>query len=231
MIYNRLSSFMDASELNFSELSKLTGISRQALTSLANNQSGGIQFSTLEILLDFFDTDFNNFFYRPENTVTVLLDMPMSCLYPDGEAYSFSGDIQYLIQVEDENSTGIILYNVNFLYDSSRYLSGVIMKQDDGAQIKGIDPVSLLINKIDSISSIRIEHFFTDILRSFTNHAEIDFSDTVLFSLELGRKNIVTEIEMMDGTKFNQLFYPIYPKLKVPYPDDIDNTFITKIMK
>jgi len=216
---------MDSQGLNFSELSKQTGISRQALTSLANNQSTGVQFSTLDVLLDYFQIDFDGFFYKPENTIAITLDIPEENFY-DGELYSFSGDFSYGLHVSDENNSGLVIYSVTVLYNEDGFLSGIIMHQEDSLSEKGVDTLSLLDSKLKKISSIRIEHFFIDILESFANRKSFKFNDTVLFSYEVIRSNIVMEIEMMDGSEFGQQFYPKYSKLKVPYPFDVDNTIV-----
>lgn len=55
MITVNLKRYVDASKISINRLSKITGISRPALTNMYNGKSKGIQFDTLEALCTFFN--------------------------------------------------------------------------------------------------------------------------------------------------------------------------------
>ncbi|AEB29579.1 putative transcriptional regulator; phage SPbeta [Carnobacterium sp. 17-4] len=57
MIRCNLKSILDNREISINKLSNDTGISRQSITSLVNNDSKGIQFNTLDTLIEFLDID------------------------------------------------------------------------------------------------------------------------------------------------------------------------------
>lgn len=62
MIENKLKSLMQDRKISVNKLAEEIGMSRQALTALANNQSKGIQFDTLEKLLSYFQVPIQDFF-------------------------------------------------------------------------------------------------------------------------------------------------------------------------
>ncbi|MGI1772098.1 helix-turn-helix domain-containing protein [Streptococcus uberis] len=62
MIKNKLKELMDSNNLSINKLSNETGLARPTITSLLNNESKGIQFDTLEILLKYFKVGFDDFF-------------------------------------------------------------------------------------------------------------------------------------------------------------------------
>lgn len=62
MIKTNLKELLEKNKLSINKLSMETGLSRPTLTSLLNNDSKGIQFDTLETLLDFFNIPISDFF-------------------------------------------------------------------------------------------------------------------------------------------------------------------------
>lgn len=60
MIKSNLAVLMAQREMNISNLSKETGISRNTISSLYNNEAKGIQFETLNKLCDYFEVDVND---------------------------------------------------------------------------------------------------------------------------------------------------------------------------
>lgn len=76
MIKCNLKDFMELRDINFSQLSKETKISRQALTALANNESSGIQFSTLDTLLRFFNAPIEKFFTQSAMDFGIYIHIP-----------------------------------------------------------------------------------------------------------------------------------------------------------
>lgn len=103
MIKCNLINLMDLKNINFSNLSKETGISRQALTSLAKNESTGIQFSTLDTLLKFFNIPIGDFFTQTG------MDFKIHLNYP----YSSKTDFVEIVVVYKENRI-VIPYSIDF---------------------------------------------------------------------------------------------------------------------
>lgn len=74
MIENRLNSLLKQNKLSINQLSKDTGISRQALTSIANNETKGIQYETVDILLDYFGIKIEDLFYNVNDALNIYFD-------------------------------------------------------------------------------------------------------------------------------------------------------------
>ena len=72
MIKTNLKELLKKNKLSINKLSYETGLSRPTLTSLLNNDSKGIQFDTLETLLDFFDISISDFFTITDRKITFL---------------------------------------------------------------------------------------------------------------------------------------------------------------
>lgn len=70
MIKTNLKELLKKNKLSINKLSYETGLSRPTLTSLLNNDSKGIQFDTLETLLDFFDISISDFFTITDRKIT-----------------------------------------------------------------------------------------------------------------------------------------------------------------
>lgn len=62
MIQTNLKELLNRNNISINKLSIETGLSRPTLTSLMNNESKGIQFDTLEKLLDYFNISISDFF-------------------------------------------------------------------------------------------------------------------------------------------------------------------------
>jgi DNA-binding Xre family transcriptional regulator len=60
MIISNLEKILRMKRLSVNKVSVDTGISRQTLTSLVNNESKGIQFSTLEILMEYLEVELSD---------------------------------------------------------------------------------------------------------------------------------------------------------------------------
>ena len=61
MIQTNLKELLNRNNISINKLSIETGLSRPTLTSLMNNESKGIQFDTLEKLLDYFNISISDF--------------------------------------------------------------------------------------------------------------------------------------------------------------------------
>ena len=69
MILTRLDEILKEKNISINKLSSETGISRKALTSLVNNDSKGIQFNTLEKLINYLDISIQDFFRDDRESV------------------------------------------------------------------------------------------------------------------------------------------------------------------
>lgn len=80
MIQTNLKELLNRNNISINKLSIETGLSRPTLTSLMNNESKGIQFDTLEKLLDYFNISISDFFsvYNEEIIFNFLSDVPLS---------------------------------------------------------------------------------------------------------------------------------------------------------
>ncbi len=103
---------MEQRDVNFTQLSSAIGISRQALTALANNESKGIQFSTLDKLLSFFNVSFDDFFIQS--------DMEFS-VYADFEDYVGINNVDLCIQFNKDEI--IIPYSIDYLSNQNNDLA------------------------------------------------------------------------------------------------------------
>lgn len=73
---NKLAVLMAERGLKIADLYRDTGISKTTLMQIANNTGKGIQYETLEKLLDYFDISPNDFFgYESKATITSFEDL------------------------------------------------------------------------------------------------------------------------------------------------------------
>lgn len=117
MIKCNLKQYMELRNINFSQLSKQTGISRQALTSLANNESSGIQFSTLDTLLIYFNAQINEFFTQSAMEFGIYLN------FPDENSID---EVELCIQYNKEEI--VIPYSVDFFTNKNGILEIIEFK-------------------------------------------------------------------------------------------------------
>lgn len=71
MIKFKLKDLMEKENITINKLSKETGISRPSLTAMVNNESRGVQFDTLEKLMDYFDISITDILVE-ENNMNIL---------------------------------------------------------------------------------------------------------------------------------------------------------------
>ena len=64
MIKNNLKALLEQENISINKVALDTGISRQALTSIANNETSGMQFETIDTLLNYFNVSIDKFFYE-----------------------------------------------------------------------------------------------------------------------------------------------------------------------
>ncbi|MGG0656475.1 helix-turn-helix domain-containing protein [Rummeliibacillus pycnus] len=69
MIQSKLSILMANKRINISELSRDTGISRNALSNLYNEKGKGVNFETLDILCEYFGCNIEDIIKFKKNTV------------------------------------------------------------------------------------------------------------------------------------------------------------------
>ncbi len=72
MIKSHLSVLMAERGLNISDLSKATGLNRNTLSSLYNNEAKGVQFETLDKLTDYFGVDVDSIISKIYGTVSFI---------------------------------------------------------------------------------------------------------------------------------------------------------------
>lgn len=151
MIKCNLKQYMEMRNINFSQLSKLTGISRQALTALANNESSGIQFTTLDTLLIFFNAPINEFFTQSAMEFGVYLNFPNE---------NVIDKVDLCIQYNKEEI--VIPYNVDFLTNKNDSLVIVEFSSDSYRELwlknKHISEPFFLLMSTD-ITDDRINEF------------------------------------------------------------------------
>lgn len=79
---NKLAVLMAERGLKIADLYKDTGISKTTLMQVANNTGKGIQYETLEKLLDYFDISPNEFFgYESKATITSFENLGRPCKF------------------------------------------------------------------------------------------------------------------------------------------------------
>lgn len=71
MIKNNLKVLLEQENISINKLALDTGISRQALTSIANNETSGMQFETIDTLLNYFNVSIDKFFYEEKEELTM----------------------------------------------------------------------------------------------------------------------------------------------------------------
>ncbi|MDT2965635.1 helix-turn-helix domain-containing protein [Enterococcus casseliflavus] len=166
MIKCTLKNLMEQRDVNFTQLSSAIGISRQALTALANNESKGIQFSTLDKLLSFFNISFDDFFIQS--------DMEFSA-YADFEDYTGINDVDLCIQFN--KSEVIIPYSIDYLSNQENDLAiiefSINIDKKPSNVFKVSDPFFQLLLKI---SDDRFVEFCVSLIRELLPEIKDDYN-------------------------------------------------------
>lgn len=79
MIRVRLNEILEEKNLTINKVSQESGVSRPSLTALVNNESGGVQFETLEKLTNYLNVSISDIFVETKQKVTFAFfsDMPL----------------------------------------------------------------------------------------------------------------------------------------------------------
>lgn len=188
MIKCNLKYYMETKNINFSQLSSIVGISRQALTALANNESSGIQFSTLESLLSFFNITFNDLFIQSDMEYAAYIN------------FENQDDLNNCyICVQRNKDEEVIPYSIKFLSNQKNELEIIeFIISDTNAIIntKFFDPFfSLLL----SVSNDRFNEFgaslLSDILKNISDLYTIPSSIRVSIDLDFDFRIAYVELD------------------------------------
>lgn len=148
MIKNKLKSYMSGADLSINKLSLETGISRKALKAIADNQTSGMQFDTIEVLLNYFDIEIGDFFYEDNYETAILFTSEISfngdlidlkngtkeeALF-DTERKSISHFTVAISQYTNPEKTTYTQYKINFMADflisHSNIVYGVVLSYE-----------------------------------------------------------------------------------------------------
>ncbi|USZ60841.1 helix-turn-helix transcriptional regulator [Lactiplantibacillus plantarum] len=179
MLYIDLKRYVDSNEYTLSEIHEQTGISRNTLNLLyKNNDVKGIQLSTLEKLIDFFNISVSDII-KKENTK------------PD---YSVSIDPSFKKQVENTFTSSLVFgFSLNQKYQDFVFPVS-ISREKDLVLIKILSPNPMLpaIIAIRSYSDLYKELLCADIVDKILNSVpsvmKISETDTIIFNFDLYNK-------------------------------------------
>lgn len=225
MIVLKLKELMDKRELSINKLSQETGISRPALTSLYNNESRGIQFDTLEKLIEYFDVDLTQLIDESKNIVTFSYKSVMP-LEDSQKPLNDSEALMFNANIDDTNTISkpfnFVVHPISgpegipiFILGISFYrVKGSDMAEDD------VRDIELFLSKLDTEAIIRLTNSIiltwlnyysalvpTDLVDQFlenTNFINIDVVNTktrIPVSVAINRK------KRSDGFKLNFGFF------------------------
>lgn len=152
MIENRLNSLLKQNNMSINQLSKDIGISRQALTSIANNETKGIQYDTVELLLDYFGIGIGDFFYNVNEAVDIYFDSS-----PDKSSLLNNTAILIDVTIKKAKEENIkVEYTMSFicelLMNQKREVFGVLIYSDKKPKVEatngiGVSGEEVLIEK------------------------------------------------------------------------------------
>ncbi|MGM7683192.1 helix-turn-helix domain-containing protein [Cytobacillus sp. Hm23] len=104
MIKSNLAVLMAQRGLNITALSNETGITRNTISALYNNQAKGVQFETLTKLCDFFDVDVSEILTK----IKVRISFENVSMIADNDYH-----VETTISIQSTEATGTIVVHTN----------------------------------------------------------------------------------------------------------------------
>ncbi|MFU2205316.1 helix-turn-helix domain-containing protein [Streptococcus pluranimalium] len=196
MIKINLKDLMKKNKISINKLSNETGLSRPTLTSLLNNESKGVQFDTLETLLDYFDVSLTDLLTVTDREITFYYYEKVSMenlLWVEENSNSNNRNNNDLVEIKPSE---------NFLFDCQ-----IIDTK------KNIEPFSLVVSPQLNENKIIVVNLA--IFRSNKNRAE-DTSDINTFLSKLNDDAIIkfTDCIISEWLKFYLKLKPLELFLK-----------------
>lgn len=203
MIQTNLKELLNKNNISINRLSIETGLSRPTLTSLMNNESKGIQFDTLEKLLDYFDISISDFFsvYSEEVIFNFLSEIPLSKVKTmEGSPFSVKKKDNYV----EFNPSELMTYKCCIETDGilGKPFSGTLTPVMDNEKIVAmglifyrsdkegnplpIQDIKSFIKKLDSNAlGILVEKLLNNWYKRYKIIKKSDFSNIIITNLTL----------------------------------------------
>ncbi|MGO0053085.1 helix-turn-helix domain-containing protein [Streptococcus suis] len=202
MIITRLKDLLELKKISVNKLSSETGLSRPTLTSLLNNESKGIQFDTLEKLLDYFDIEISDFFnvYNEDVVFTFCSDVPISKIKEIENApfseiddkfvqYNPSQVITYTCKIiTNENAGKNFSAAISPILDKDKIVavSLVFYRADHFGEQKAVHDVKAFVKKLDSeVMGEMVEKFLGNWYKRYKLVSKNNFSKMFIVNLSL----------------------------------------------
>lgn len=203
MIQTNLKELLNRNNISINKLSIETGLSRPTLTSLMNNESKGIQFDTLEKLLDYFNISISDFFsvYNEEIIFNFLSEVPLSKVKIMEESplsverndnyveFNPSELISYKCCIEIDGKSGKPFGGaLSPVMDNEKIVAMglVFFRSDMEGNPLPIQDVKIFIKKLDSeaLGSL-VEKILNNWYKRYKIIKKSDFSDMIITNLTL----------------------------------------------
>ncbi|NKC68962.1 helix-turn-helix domain-containing protein [Vagococcus fluvialis] len=136
MISSNLSSLLEREDISINKLSKETGIARQTLTSLANNESKGIQFETIDTLLEYFSIEIDELLINETSKIYININVIDDILFignkikkhfPKVENYDHFLFGQFQIIKKTYSSDNFVCFYQPFMIELVENRNGVVL--------------------------------------------------------------------------------------------------------
>ncbi|HFI0104762.1 TPA: helix-turn-helix domain-containing protein [Streptococcus suis] len=202
MIITHLKDLLESKKISINKLSSETGLSRPTLTSLLNNESKGIQFDTLEKILDYFDIAISDFFsvyneeviftffsHVPLSKVKEIENSPFSKVEENFVQYNPSQVITYTCMITaDENSGEEFSAAITPILDNQKVVAVglVFYRADQFGEQKAIHDVKAFIKKLDSETmGDLVKKLLSNWYKRYKLVSKNNFSDMFIVNLTL----------------------------------------------
>lgn len=173
MITIKLKELMREKNLSINKVSIETGISRPALTALVNNESKGIQFDTLEKIIDYFNVSISDVLSVENENVTLYFKstIPLSKIKASEAAeFKEENETDNFIQ---KNPSEILVFDAEIVENGIKsepfeiaispvinqnkilVLTIVIYRTDDGGKEKNVSDINIFLGKLDTEAAIK----------------------------------------------------------------------------
>lgn len=224
MITTNLKNLLDNKKISINKLSNETGLSRPTLTSLMNNESKGIQFDTLERLLDYFEISLSDFFnvYHEEITFSFYSTVPLSKT-KEIENAPFSKTetntkfvevnpsqmIPYICKITiDEKIGELFSATIVPILDNNKVVAiGLLFyRADESGEEQSISDVKAFINKLNGdVLADLVKHFLDSWYSRYKLVKKASFSEMFIVNLTfLDKKQTSLPILVTTYQKYNK---------------------------
>ena len=153
MLKNNLNFYLTSRKISINKLSRDTGISRRSLTQLANNENSGVQYKTIETLLDYFNIELSDLIYNEDSPTKLSFVMLTDDAAEKIISFSNNSKIEHpfvidlIISKKDDENIYHSFFEINIVTDKQKSLEMIYGFTFNRLDVSGLSKQE--VNKTD----------------------------------------------------------------------------------